>query len=131
MSEALAQRKAKAAADDAVHADPRPRAAPVAADSVDLSRAPEDLPPLAPSTNPLFPNAVVKRPPNTHARGPLGGPKTAVPAPLPSPATKTTGKHAPSTAQGLTTRGSARRSLNSQDAAEAREAIQGMEVDEY
>ena len=28
----------------------------------------DDLPPLVPSTNPLFPNAVVKRPPNTHAR---------------------------------------------------------------
>ena len=28
----------------------------------------DDLPPLIPSTNPLFPNAIVKKPPNTHAK---------------------------------------------------------------
>lgn len=28
----------------------------------------DTLPPLAHSTNPLFPNAIVKRPPNTHAK---------------------------------------------------------------
>ena len=28
----------------------------------------DDLPSLVPSTNPLFPNAVVKKPPNTHAK---------------------------------------------------------------
>ncbi len=32
------------------------------------SEAPDDLPPLIPSTNPLFPNAIVKKPPNTHAK---------------------------------------------------------------
>ncbi|WWC91910.1 uncharacterized protein L201_006862 [Kwoniella dendrophila CBS 6074] len=34
----------------------------------------EDLPPLVNSTNPLFPNAIMKKPPNTHA-------KTAMPKP--------------------------------------------------
>ncbi|WWC64801.1 uncharacterized protein I303_107415 [Kwoniella dejecticola CBS 10117] len=36
----------------------------------------EDLPPLVNSTNPLFPNAIMKKPPNTHA-------KTAMPKPAP------------------------------------------------
>ena len=31
----------------------------------------DDLPPLIPSTNPLFPNAIVKKPPNTHAKSTL------------------------------------------------------------
>lgn len=35
---------------------------------VDLTGS-DILPPLAQSTNPLFPNAIVKRPPNTHAKG--------------------------------------------------------------
>lgn len=35
---------------------------------VDLTGS-DTLPPLAHSTNPLFPNAIVKRPPNTHAKG--------------------------------------------------------------
>lgn len=105
---------------------------PVEADSVDLSRAPEDLPPLALSTNPLFPNAVVKRPPNTHARGPVPKPQQSQ-SPAPTSQPRLTGKNAPSTPQALTTRGSARRSLTTQDAAEAREAIgqQPMQVDEY
>ena len=39
----------------------------------------DDYPPLALSTNPLFPNAIVRRPPNTHA-------KTSVkPKPAPAP----------------------------------------------
>lgn len=37
-------------------------AQPLPGDSAD------DLPPLVPSTNPLFPNAIVKKPPNTHAK---------------------------------------------------------------
>lgn len=28
----------------------------------------DNLPPLIPSTNPLYPNAIVKKPPNTHAK---------------------------------------------------------------
>ena len=31
----------------------------------------DDLPSLVPSTNPLFPNAIVKKPPNTHAKSSL------------------------------------------------------------
>ncbi|WWC72210.1 uncharacterized protein I206_106172 [Kwoniella pini CBS 10737] len=42
----------------------------------------EDLPPLVNSTNPLFPNAIMKKPPNTHA-------KTAIPKPIPPPTTTT------------------------------------------
>nr|ODN81320.1 hypothetical protein L203_05572 [Cryptococcus depauperatus CBS 7841] len=30
----------------------------------------EDLPPLAPSNNPLFPNAIIKKPTNSHSKGP-------------------------------------------------------------
>lgn len=37
------------------------------------------LPPLTHSTNPLFPNAIVKRPPNTHARA-AGAPAPAAKA---------------------------------------------------
>lgn len=36
---------------------------------VDLTGSSDILPPLAHSTNPLYPNAIVKRPPNTHAKG--------------------------------------------------------------
>lgn len=89
----------------------------------------ETLPPLVPSTNPLFPNAVVKKGSNTH-------PKTAVPKPSSTPKQPAppvtpkafTGKNAPvslhglrwsgaslthpqTTPHGLSTRGSARRSL--------------------
>lgn len=95
--------------------------------------ASETLPPLVPSTNPLFPNAVVKKGSNTH-------PKTAMPKPpsttkqAPPPVTPKafTGKNAPvsikpshaeppadseqTTPHGLSTRGSARRSLAYADA---------------
>jgi hypothetical protein len=33
----------------------------------------DTLPPLAPSTNPLYPGAIMKRPPNTHAKTAQGG----------------------------------------------------------
>ncbi|WOO81510.1 Putative transcription factor [Vanrija pseudolonga] len=74
-----------------------------------------DLPPLALSTNPLFPNAIVKRPSNTHARAAVPQPPKQVAAPPPPPTPRVhTGKNAPSTPHSLTTRGSARRSLNQQ-----------------
>jgi hypothetical protein len=53
----------------------------------------EALPPLALSTNPLFPNAIVKRPSNTHARGPV--PQPPKPAPPPPVPRVHTGKNAP------------------------------------
>ncbi|ORX39435.1 histone-fold-containing protein [Kockovaella imperatae] len=83
----------------------------------------DDLPPLAPSTNPLFPNAFVKRPPNGHGRVPKH--------PKPPPAAVDTtnqdvaepeipkvlsAKTGPSTPHGLQTRRSARKSLMAEDA---------------
>ncbi|KAK8853403.1 hypothetical protein IAR55_004109 [Kwoniella newhampshirensis] len=64
LSEALELRKQKLAADEnpSLHEDNDPQ--PGASHMND-----EDLPPLAPSTNPLFPNAIMKKPPNTHAKG--------------------------------------------------------------
>lgn len=79
----------------------------------------EELPPLTSSTNPQFPNAIMKKPANTHARH-------AVPKPdqppqeqeqekeperprQVSPRVSLSGKNAPSTPHGLTTR--SRRSL--------------------
>ncbi|WWD19832.1 hypothetical protein CI109_104299 [Kwoniella shandongensis] len=64
MSEALELRKHKLAADEnpSLHEDVDPQ--PGTSHMND-----EDLPPLAPSTNPLFPNAIMKKPPNTHAKG--------------------------------------------------------------
>ncbi|KAL1410846.1 hypothetical protein Q8F55_001789 [Vanrija albida] len=78
-----------------------------------------DLPPLALSTNPLFPNAIVKRPSNTHARAAVPQPAKPVAAPPPPPTPRVhTGKNAPSTPHSLTTR-SARRSLNNQQVQQA------------
>lgn len=55
-----------------------------------------DLPPLALSTNPLFPNAIVKRPSNTHARAAVPQPPKAAAAPPPPPTPRVhTGKNAP------------------------------------
>ncbi|TXT15816.1 hypothetical protein VHUM_00319 [Vanrija humicola] len=55
-----------------------------------------DLPPLALSTNPLFPNAIVKRPSNTHARAAVPQPPKAAPAPAAPPTPRVhTGKNAP------------------------------------
>lgn len=51
----------------------------------------DDLPPLALSTNPLYPNAIVKRPPNTHAKT---SQRTKAP-PGPSAPKVVTGKNAP------------------------------------
>ncbi|BEI82840.1 hypothetical protein CcaverHIS002_0307080 [Cutaneotrichosporon cavernicola] len=118
MSEALERRKAKLVADESamMHEDDQPRdpsePAGVIGDSLDLSNAPEDLPPLALSTNPLFPNAIVKRPPNTHARSAVSQPsKPAQPPPPPAPPRVHTGKNAPTTPHALATR-SSRRSMN-------------------
>nr|WPS94684.1 DNA polymerase epsilon subunit 4 [Naematelia aurantialba] len=130
MSEALQLRKQKMALDenptlhdDVVPSDPR-----------DLA---DQLPPLTLSTNPLFPNAIVKKPPNTHSKGPAAAAKAAAgkekekdkekdkvqvkdvqveregiePAKQPSTPRIITGKNAPSTPHSLTTRGSARRSI--------------------
>ncbi|KAK1922238.1 histone-fold-containing protein [Papiliotrema laurentii] len=76
----------------------------------------DDLPPLALSTNPLYPNAIVKRPPNTHAKT---SQRTKAP-PGPSAPKVVTGKNAPvctsSTPHSLPTRGSSRRSLVTADA---------------
>ncbi|ORY31650.1 histone-fold-containing protein [Naematelia encephala] len=120
ISEALQLRKQKMALDenptlhdDIVPSDPR-----------DLA---DQLPPLTISTNPLFPNAIVKKPPNTHSKGPAAAAKAAAvkekekakDAPAdrveaskgPSTPRLVTGKNAPSTPHSLTTRGSARRSI--------------------
>lgn len=131
MSEALERRKAKLVADESamMHDDEPARqasesdsgigsgpvSAPHAENSVNLAKAPEDLPPLALSTNPNFPNAIVKRPPNTHARAAVPQPPKApkpVPAPTPpAPPRVHTGKNAPTTPHALATR-SSRRSMN-------------------
>ncbi|WWC95185.1 hypothetical protein V866_002040 [Kwoniella sp. B9012] len=148
LSEALERRKQKLANDEnpGLHDTTQP----------DTTLNEDDLPPLAISTNPLFPNAIMKKPPNTHA-------KTAMPKPPPPPESENdndigeeeiavvqaptstkpsssrkslgsnekekepkeaqtpnqtkvfTGKNAPSTPHGLTTRGAARRSLAGTD----------------
>ncbi|WVQ78996.1 hypothetical protein IAT38_001088 [Cryptococcus sp. DSM 104549] len=74
LSEALLRRKQKAVQDEAYDDGPDPS----------TTMNDEDLPPLIPSTNPLFPNAVVKKPANTHAktaqpkgRGSVAGPGSA------------------------------------------------------
>ncbi|KAL7424417.1 hypothetical protein Q5752_000099 [Cryptotrichosporon argae] len=138
MSEALALRRQKLALDDnpTLHEDPEPT-------SLSSTGAQNDqLPPLALSTNPLFPNAIVKRPSNTHARGPVartdkGDKEKSASEAAPSEAdgiedrkivekgaspsvknVKLTGKNAPSTPHGLTTR-AARRSMAHDDEAPA------------
>ncbi|RSH86432.1 uncharacterized protein EHS24_004687 [Apiotrichum porosum] len=137
ISEALEKRKARlAAADDGLHGDdeePAPKekerestpAAPVepsrSRSASPESEPAEELPPVVPSTNPLFPNAVVRRPPVSH-------PRTAMPPrSKPSPASREprplAGKNAPSTPHSLTTR-SGRRSMNTEEAAEAADAMQ-------
>ncbi|WVO21629.1 uncharacterized protein IAS62_002938 [Cryptococcus decagattii] len=59
LSEAIEKRKRKVAAEENLDED-----APASSHLND-----EDLPPLVPSTNPAFPNAIVKKPSNTHAKG--------------------------------------------------------------
>jgi DNA polymerase epsilon subunit 4 len=54
----------------------------------------DNLPPLAPSTNPLFPNAIVKKPPNTHAKTSTV-PKPALVPKAPMTPRVVTGKNAP------------------------------------
>jgi DNA polymerase epsilon subunit 4 len=58
----------------------------------------DDLPPLALSTNPLYPNAIIKRHPNTHSKG-TGKAKAAAPPPAnsssPVAPRVVTGKNAP------------------------------------
>ncbi|WRT70029.1 uncharacterized protein IL334_007022 [Kwoniella shivajii] len=143
LSEALERRKQKVSTDEnpSLHdSDP--------IQPISISLNDDDLPPLALSTNPLFPNAIMKKPPNTHAKSaqqkppsnsnsnpnmnepdsPIA-PTTTVPpistsssskgrvsgsgsGQTPQSATKVlSGKNAPSTPHGLTTRGAARRSL--------------------
>ncbi|WVR09584.1 hypothetical protein IAU60_006654 [Kwoniella sp. DSM 27419] len=147
MSEALERRKQKFSADEnpTLHDDDVPQT------SNQQAMNDDDLPPLAPSTNPLFPNAIMKKPPNTHAKtsreprqsrqdsaaetpvtdpaavaalfadatgiaiggaglGAEGGKPPAVASPR-----VLTGKNAPTTPHGLTTRGAARRSLAGTD----------------
>lgn len=59
LSEAIEKRKRKVVAEENLDED-----APASSHLND-----EDLPPLVPSTNPAFPNAIVKKPSNTHAKG--------------------------------------------------------------
>ncbi|OWZ38278.1 DNA polymerase epsilon p12 subunit [Cryptococcus neoformans c8] len=59
LSEAIEKRKRKVVAEENLDED--------ASASSHLND--EDLPPLVPSTNPAFPNAIVKKPSNTHAKG--------------------------------------------------------------
>lgn len=59
LSEAIEKRKRKVVAEENLDED-------VSASS---RLNDEDLPPLVPSTNPAFPNAIVKKPSNTHAKG--------------------------------------------------------------
>jgi hypothetical protein len=121
LTEALERRKQKIVDDDASPAEeseeeeeeeeeegggedapPRPKAKSRAKPSIKPPADAPALPPLALSTNPLFPNA----------RGPV--PQAPKPAPLPQPPVtpRLTGKNAPSTPHSLTTRGSARRGIN-------------------
>ncbi|WVQ90401.1 hypothetical protein IAS59_004181 [Cryptococcus gattii] len=69
LSEAIEKRKRKVAAEENLDED-----APASSHLND-----EDLPPLVPSTNPAFPNAVVKKPSNTHAKGASAKVKTDAP----------------------------------------------------
>ena len=81
--------------------------------------AESDLPPLQASTNPLFPGAIVKKPPNTHAKTSVRvKPVNAATEGPPESAASSTegvskvpgGKNGPSTPHSLTTR-SGRRSI--------------------
>ncbi|XAO26231.1 hypothetical protein I312_105065 [Cryptococcus bacillisporus CA1280] len=69
LSEAIEKRKRKVAAEENLDED-----APTSSHLND-----EDLPPLVPSTNPAFPNAIVKKPSNTHAKGASAKVKTDAP----------------------------------------------------
>lgn len=100
MSEALELRRQKCEltgchcgdkADDKVILDENPT---LHEDSLPLpgDLAHDDLPPLALSTNPLYPNAIVKRPPNTHAKSAQRSKPAAVVVPK---NTVVTGKNAP------------------------------------
>ena len=55
----------------------------------------DDLPPLIPSTIPLFPHAIVKKPPNTHAKGSLSKQADQSSPKKPSTPKVVTGKNAP------------------------------------
>ncbi|KGB76544.1 DNA polymerase epsilon p12 subunit [Cryptococcus deuterogattii 99/473] len=70
LSEAIEKRKRKVAAEENLDED-----APASSHLND-----EDLPPLVPSTNPAFPNAIVKKPSNTHAKGASAKVKSDAPA---------------------------------------------------
>lgn len=90
-----------------------------------------ELPPLTSSTNPAFPNAIMKKPSNTHARHavPKGDEaekdkekenETPKEKPKPtSPKVLLSGKNAPSTPTGLTTR--SRRSLAAESESEQKD----------
>nr|KIR88630.1 DNA polymerase epsilon p12 subunit [Cryptococcus tetragattii IND107] len=69
LSEAIEKRKRKVAVEENLDED-----APASSHLND-----EDLPPLVPSTNPAFPNAIVKKPSNTHAKGASAKVKTDAP----------------------------------------------------
>ncbi|WVQ94891.1 hypothetical protein IAU59_001977 [Kwoniella sp. CBS 9459] len=64
MSEALERRKQKLSGEE----NPSSNGEDVSFAQQAQAMNDEDLPPLAPSTNPLFPNAIMKKPPNTHAK---------------------------------------------------------------
>ncbi|EJT45609.1 hypothetical protein A1Q2_01001 [Trichosporon asahii var. asahii CBS 8904] len=92
-----------------------------------------ELPPLTSSTNPAFPNAIMKKPSNTHARHAMPKPgdeekekdaekekeKESQRVKPTSPKVPLSGKNAPSTPTGLTTR--SRRSLAAESEPEPRE----------
>ncbi|CAD6563819.1 MAG: hypothetical protein TREMPRED_001391 [Tremellales sp. Tagirdzhanova-0007] len=103
MSEALERRKQKMLADDnpTLHEDAMLLPGDVG----------DDLPPLIPSTNPLFPNAIVKKPPNTHAKSTLSKQTQEKEKKGLTTPRVVTGKNAPSTPHSLLTRGSARKSV--------------------
>ncbi|KAK4687645.1 hypothetical protein P7C73_g2458, partial [Tremellales sp. Uapishka_1] len=88
-----------------------------------------DLPPLVPSTNPLFPGAIVKKPANSHAKTSLK-PSAGVGA-VQSPTTPKiiTGKNAPSTPHSLTTRGTSRKSMGAETEAEMEGMDERMDED--
>ncbi|WVF67292.1 hypothetical protein IAT40_002043 [Kwoniella sp. CBS 6097] len=73
MSEALERRKQKLSGEE----NPSSNAQDTSFAQQTQAMNDEDLPPLAPSTNPLFPNAIMKRPPNTHAKTAQAKPATA------------------------------------------------------
>ena len=78
-----------------VAADENPEDEPVPTAPTTAILNDEDLLQLIPSTNPLFPNAIVKKPTNTHSKANGSKPKEKDEAVPKSPTTPFTGKNAP------------------------------------